>query len=100
MIPENWFFIATSESKDVHRDTPQWKWFNNKFTVNFGFIEGYYYDSNSKSKNHHTAKDKYIDAGFVEISFDHFLKYVVREEVDGEEDMSYLKPLLEKLNII
>lgn len=100
MIPENWFFIATSKSLDVNRDTPQWKWFNEKFTVNFGFIEGYYYDSNGKSKSTPKAKEKYRDAGFVEISFDDFLKYVVKEEVDGEEDMSYLKPLLEKLNII
>lgn len=70
VLPEKWAFEGCKESIDWGKNTPQWKWFNEKSGRNYGFYSScYYYSDGSYSCN--TLKE-----GYIEITFKQFQEHI------------------------
>lgn len=100
MFPEKWFFRGQNINA-VDQKTLEYRWFFNKFGLEYGLFNNYYYTfDGSYSSN----LENLLNQGYIEISFEDFSKFI-RQELEEDFpktivlDKSLLENLFQKLNI-
>jgi hypothetical protein len=100
MFPDKWYFKGIFPTginlKSPEEELVGYKWYQLNFNKNYNFYDTYYYRSDGR-----VGRVRWLEvggfAGFTEITYDDFIKYVVLKQEYSKEDLSRLKELLIEL---